>query len=171
MVLPFARMMMAMPMTRCGCCVVGVVCDVQRLGMPACAAAAAPASLMSVQRDTQLWLLPRLGCAGEGAAFCRSSSSRRTQPVAELIVVWMCAGWSSGGCAYAGVPVRTGCGGVRVMGVRVCWRVGLGSRWLTFDKGFSNTPNLQILRRAHVCGLGPVPNIYELHMILRDTFV
>ena len=47
MVLPFARMMMAMRMTRCGCCVVGVVCDVQRLGMPACAAAAAPASLMS----------------------------------------------------------------------------------------------------------------------------
>ena len=40
---------------------------------------------------------------------------------------------ASGGCAYAGVPVRTGCGGVRVMGVRVCWRVGLGSRWLTFD--------------------------------------
>ena len=99
-------------------------------------AAATPASLVSVQCDAQLRLLPRLGCAGEGAAFCRSSSSRRTQPVAELIVVWMCAGWSSGGCAYAGVPVRTGCGGVRVMGVRVCWRVGLGSRWfITFDRG------------------------------------
>ena len=63
-----------------------------------------------VQRDTQLRLLPRLGCAGEGAAFCRSSSSRRTQPVAELIIVWMCERWLRVGCAYAGVPVGGGRG-------------------------------------------------------------
>ncbi len=42
----------------CGRC--GLRCE--RLGMPACAAA--PASLISVQRDAQLRLLPRLGCAG-----------------------------------------------------------------------------------------------------------
>ncbi len=64
MVLPFARMMMCYAYG-----VMQVLCDwrglrCERLGMPACAVAAAPASPMSVQCDAQLRLLPRLGCAG-----------------------------------------------------------------------------------------------------------